>query len=1070
MPFTEELPRWENPGSEPPEEKKTVGWTVSEKPPADWFNYQWTRSYWVMKELQDKGALSADVNARFDSELHATTGHNHTGVAGEGPKLGAASLSNGAATDTIIGNRTVTDSTAPTGDSGTLTNLFSWLGNIIKGITGELSWRTAASISLKSIKTILDAATNLATVSTFMKRDASGRAKVAAPSASDDIARKQEVDAVQSNLTTHTSDGVAHITASERTSWNAKETTSGAQSKADAAAAAAAAASVPLTQKGAANGVADLDTSAKMFPENLPYGGVINLLPDSGRFVGSGDNPFSISCSDTFINSQLFTGWNGTSVVGAGKFYHDTSTFGGGATALTSDVSSLLTAITTITGQANQRYGTEFHIASYTMGSGTANQNGTVPTTYLMTVNNNIPAGGLNRAYTVSFWIRLKTGTKIVINKSGRLRKNGVDQATNLQLTTTDGWVHIESVIAAGNGYSNAAPNIHATPGDNVQIALPVLVTGDAGVGIHSDPIIGPKIGDIPDSTTTARGLMSSQDKTTLNNITGYGTTAGTSTAYTVTLSPIPTGYVTGMRITVKFHVASGSNPTINVNGLGAKSIKKPNGNSPTLALNGVYTMVYDGTNFILQGEGGEYGTAAAAQVLEGYTFGTESGLVSGTMSNKLAQTQAVSIGTSVGLHALIARLPRGAYLTDAAASGYPEAFMLYPDVATAIGLTAGKIMAGNTIMEIAGTATNGATATAADIITGLTAYKNGSQLIGSMPKHVGDQTSTGGTLAEGSMRVEIPENGYYEGLADLVVTDAGIAASKILAGQSIRGLAGTATSDATAAAGDILSGKTAYKNGAKITGTIADKRNVSTNNVGITSNTSGELFLNTPDGLYNSTASIRAQDDDFSAQNIRADKNVFGLQGSLPVITSGSDPAQGVGKWPDGSLAVYPSEGYRKGGPGAGEIKVTPTQLQSAEGDLTAGNIRSGTEIFGITGSMVERQYAAGTVSPDSGTYVGNFRNGGGQYVRISVTGLGFNPNVFRVRFKANGTWSMVYMGDIWGYGLGCFTSFWGVGNYWENLLFIKDESTDLQMSSSLCRALLGQGTITEVTWEAWG
>ena len=39
----------------------------------------------------------------------------------------------------------------------------------------------------------------------IIQRDANGRAKVAAPSASDDIARKQEVDTVQTNLNTHTS-------------------------------------------------------------------------------------------------------------------------------------------------------------------------------------------------------------------------------------------------------------------------------------------------------------------------------------------------------------------------------------------------------------------------------------------------------------------------------------------------------------------------------------------------------------------------------------------------------------------------------------------------------------------------------------------------------------------------------------------------------------------------------------------------------------------------------------------------------------------------------------------------
>lgn len=89
----------------------------------------------------------------------------------------------------------------------------------------------------------VEAATNAATANTLIKRDASGRAKVAAPSASDDIARKAEVDAavtaaasdattkanaVQSNLTTHTNNTTVHITAAERTNWNAKADKNGA--------------------------------------------------------------------------------------------------------------------------------------------------------------------------------------------------------------------------------------------------------------------------------------------------------------------------------------------------------------------------------------------------------------------------------------------------------------------------------------------------------------------------------------------------------------------------------------------------------------------------------------------------------------------------------------------------------------------------------------------------------------------------------------------------------------------------------------------------------------------------
>ena len=92
------------------------------------------------------------------------------------------------------------------------------------------------------------------------------------------------------------------------------------------------------------------------------------------------------------------------------------------------------------------------------------------------------------------------------------------------------------------------------------------------------------------------------------------------------------------MRVTVKIHVANTGASTLNVNGLGAKSIKKSNGNnvaSGNLKANSVYTFVYDGTaNFILQGEG-EVGTATASDVLVGKTFPGEDGLITGIMADR---------------------------------------------------------------------------------------------------------------------------------------------------------------------------------------------------------------------------------------------------------------------------------------------------------------------------------------------------------------------------------------------------------------------------------------------------
>ncbi|MFG3611006.1 hypothetical protein [Rummeliibacillus stabekisii] len=114
-----------------------------------------------------------------------------------------------------------------------------------------------------------------------------------------------------------------------------------------------------------------------------------------------------------------------------------------------------------------------------------------------------------------------------------------------------------------------------------------------------------------------------------------YGTASGTN-ALTMTLSNV-SAYVEGMLVAFKNTAANTGATTLNINSLGAKAIKKANGNalsSGNLKAGGIYQLRYDGVNFILLGEGGEYGTATASDVLVGKTIGTENGLLDGTYSN----------------------------------------------------------------------------------------------------------------------------------------------------------------------------------------------------------------------------------------------------------------------------------------------------------------------------------------------------------------------------------------------------------------------------------------------------
>lgn len=127
----------------------------------------------------------------------------------------------------------------------------------------------------------------------------------------------------------------------------------------------------------------------------------------------------------------------------------------------------------------------------------------------------------------------------------------------------------------------------------------------------------------------------------------GYGVATGSANTYAVTLNPVPTSYVEGMAVSVKINVDNTGASTININNLGAKSIKKPNGNDVSagnLKAGSIYTLRYNGTNFILQGEGGG-GTAQPGDVLSGKTFTNDNGDQTGTMPNRGAIT--ITPGTS---------------------------------------------------------------------------------------------------------------------------------------------------------------------------------------------------------------------------------------------------------------------------------------------------------------------------------------------------------------------------------------------------------------------------------------
>lgn len=134
-----------------------------------------------------------------------------------------------------------------------------------------------------------------------------------------------------------------------------------------------------------------------------------------------------------------------------------------------------------------------------------------------------------------------------------------------------------------------------------------------------------------------------------------YVVVTGSANAYIATLSPPATSYTDGMALAVKINVNNTGASTINVNALGSKSILDSRGNPMTsgkLKVNIVYTLRYNGTAFILQGEGGG-GNALVSELLFGKTATADSGDIVGTMPNRSVDQTAVDqiyAGTVIGL------------------------------------------------------------------------------------------------------------------------------------------------------------------------------------------------------------------------------------------------------------------------------------------------------------------------------------------------------------------------------------------------------------------------------------
>lgn len=205
---------------------------------------------------------------------------------------------------------------------------------------------------------------------------------------------------------------------------------------------------------------------------------------------------------------------------------------------------------------------------------------------------------------------------------------------------------------------------------------------------------------------------------------------------YKITTGASKTGLNNGYSVRVA--IPSDSNGAVSIVVDTVKiPVKKPNGNNVTnFKANGVYSLTYYNSVFILASGGMDDVAFTSDKLLTGFSANDSNGeKIDGTMPNHGNITQVLSLNGNITLpsgyydsinvnqsitargaitagHSMFkkgdnvyCRFPQGAYFTNAT-SGFPEISYPQATIANAIGLTPDKIVAGNTIGGVQGNVT----------------------------------------------------------------------------------------------------------------------------------------------------------------------------------------------------------------------------------------------------------------------------------------------------------------------------------------------------------------------------
>lgn len=411
--------------------------------------------------------------------------------------------------------------------------------------------------------------------------------------------------------------------------------------------------------------------------------------------------------------------------------------------------------------------------------------------------------------------------------------------------------------------------------------------------------------------------------------------------------------------------------------------------------------------------------TAVTADVRFGKTFADDSGFVqTGNMPDR-SGTEQVQVATSPAANQIRIPVPTGYY---PAGAGVRSAEVdLDP-----IHIRAGRVIAGVTgslnVTPSGGLDTSDANATAADILNPQTAYVNALKLTGTMPNN-GAATLT----ASGTAPVTIPA-GYHNGAG--AVQQVSIPATKVQAGTTIAGVAGTMPSAAGTVRGlaaSTIQGMALHPTNASygqvtvksdfsgyVDGTTSFKQDV----IGLTpGNIKAGVKVGNDTSTFISLTGTFTADATATASSIVAGQTAY-VNGAKITGTQTAQPAN-LTLAPSGTGAVPIPAGVHDG---TGKV---------AQVTVPAANVKTGTTIAGVAGTMADRGAVTITPGTTAQAIAAGYHNGSGSVVgdpELASGNIRAGVNIFGVQGSGTVVDTVSTSGDAsWILSGG---SFWGGGS----------------------------------------